>query len=285
MQLVDPAPDLKERLEQASLVDLYYYPVKSCAGQRLEQAQVVETGLLHDRELMVVDATNAEFLTQRELPRMALIKPQISGSHLTLNAPGMPALEMDLLLDGPEKGAKVWDDSCRTIDQGDEIARWFSEFLQYEARLVRMSPRFKRTLDSRYALSPDDTTNFADGFPFLLISQESLDDLNSRMAEALPMNRFRPNLVIAGSGIPFGEDQVRRIQIGEISFSIVKPCARCVTTTTDQQTAERGKEPLRTLATYRKAPKGVMFGQNLIHSGTGVLRVGDPVRVVEWPGK
>jgi uncharacterized protein YcbX len=145
-----------------------------------------------------------------------------------------------------------------------------------------MSPGFTRSVNPSYAVSESDQVGYADGFPFLLISEESLEDLNSRMAEPLPMNRFRPNIVIKGSGVPFIEDRIRQIKIGEIVFSIVKPCARCKITTTNQQTAEVGKEPLKTLATFRKVVRrGVMFGQNLIHENRGTLQVGDKVELLK----
>jgi uncharacterized protein YcbX len=274
-------PGLKTHLEQATVTGLFYYPIKSCGGWQVEEAELTETGLKHDRELMVVDPDN-HVLTQRELARMALIKPRIEGDYLRVEAPGMATLETLLIKEGPQKAAVIWDDTCQTVDQGDEVANWFSEFLNTEARLVRMAPDFKRTLDPKYSLSQQDHTNFADGYPLLLISEESLEDLNSRLHEPLPMNRFRPNLVIKGSGIPFTEDKLKRIQIGEVVLDIVKTCARCAITTTDQETTLRGKEPLRTLATYRRDAKGgVIFGQNVIHENTGTLRVGERLKVLE----
>ncbi len=231
---------------------------------------------------MLVEADSGEFLTQRELPRMALIHPKIEADRLSVEAPGMSRLEVPLVKSGPPQRVKVWTDECESIDQGTETANWFSEYLGLDCRLVRMSAAFTRTLNPRYALSPQDQVHFADGFPFLLISEESLADLNGRMDEPLPMNRFRPNIVISGSGLPFCEDEVKQVRMGEIAFSIVKPCARCKITTTDQITAQTAKEPLRTLATYRKAQNGgVMFGQNVIHQGQGVLRVGDGLKVLE----
>ncbi|HEY9015982.1 MAG TPA: MOSC domain-containing protein, partial [Gemmatimonadales bacterium] len=142
--------------------------------------------------------------------------------------------------------------------------------------LVHLPEQAKRLVDPVYA-PPGATVSFADAFPFLVISKESLADLNGRLAQPLPMNRFRPNLVIAGAGYPYAEDRWKQMRIGEITFSLVKPCSRCVITTTDQSTAERGKEPLRTLSRYRKVDGKAMFGQNAVHDRPGQLRVGDPV--------
>ncbi len=270
--------ELQQALGQAELSALYYYPIKSCAGKQAASVQVEPRGIRHDRELMLVEAGSGEFLTQRELPRMALIRPQIQAGRLLAEAPAAPDLDLLLTETGPVVAAKIWKDNCEAVDQGEEAARWFSLFLGLACRLVRLAPGFTRRVDPRYARSKQDQVGLADGFPFLLISQESLDNLNSRMAAPLPMNRFRPNLVIAGSGKPFLEDKISRLTIGAIGFEVVKPCARCVITTTDQQTAATAKEPLRTLATFRRGPRGqVMFGQNLIHENNGLLKIGDTI--------
>jgi uncharacterized protein YcbX len=186
-----------------------------------------------------------------------------------------------LLSRGERREVAIWRDRCDAIDQGDAAAEWASAFLGASCRLVRIADDTVRPVDRDFAVSEGDQVGFADGYPFLLTTEESLADLNDRMAQALPMDRFRPNIVISGFE-PFAEDDWRRIRIGEIAFAVVKPCARCPITTTDQATAKRGQEPLRTLATYRQVPgKGVMFGQNLIHESTGIIRVGDPVAPIE----
>jgi uncharacterized protein YcbX len=169
----------------------------------------------------------------------------------------------------------VWDDACSASWVGDRAAEWFSEFLGYPCTLVHMGERVVRPADPAFAPAGA-RVSFADGFPFLMISEESLVDLNSRLSDPLPMNRFRPNLVVAGGG-PFAEDTWKCLEIAGVRLRVVKPCARCVVTTTDQATAERGKEPLRTLATYRKVAGEVMFGQNVVHENTGWLRVGNTV--------
>jgi MOSC domain-containing protein len=259
---------------------LYRYPIKSCAGTRLEAGVVGRRGFAGDRALMLVDP-EGRFLTQRERPRLALIAPRLEGETLTIEAPGMPPLTVVATNDGPRAKVVVWRDRCAAIDQGDAAADWFGDFLGAPCRLARMDAAFVRRVDGRYARRPDDQTGFADGYPFLLISAASLDDLNGRLASPLAMNRFRPNIVVTGCP-PYAEDRWRRIRIGPVVFDLVKPCARCVITTTDQATAERGQEPLRTLATYRRRRDGkVLFGQNLVHEGEGVIRAGDAVEILE----
>lgn len=260
---------------------LYRYPIKSCAGTAVESVAVNARGVSHDRELMLVDARSGLFLTQRELPRMALIRPVIAEDVLRVEAPGVSPLRLPLLRRGDARDVVIWRDRCRAVDQGDEAAAWFGSFLGVECRLVRMAEDFRRRVDPAYETGPGDQVGFADGFPFLLISVESLADLNGRLPQPLPINRFRPNIVVRGSGVPFAEDGWRHISIGGIDFAVVKPCARCAITTTDQETAVVGKEPLATLAQFRRGERGVFFGQNLIHMGTGALHVGDAVRVLE----
>jgi uncharacterized protein YcbX len=264
----------------SAVTGLYYYPVKSCGGTALEWAEIGPRGILRDREFMVVEAATSEFVTQRELPRLALIRPSLVDDELRLVAPGMPDLAVGVVKEGCTHQTTVWRDTCAAVDQGDEVAAWLSDYLSAECRLVRMADDVVRKVDPSYAVSDRDNVGFADGYPLLLTSEESLADLNARLAAPLPMNRFRPNVVIAGSGVAFAEDQFRTIRVGEVVFHAVKRCARCVTTTVDQATAERGTEPLRTLATYRNIGHGVLFGQNLIHEGTGVIRRGDRVEVI-----
>jgi uncharacterized protein YcbX len=169
----------------------------------------------------------------------------------------------------------VWDDSCEATWVGERAAAWFTQFLGSACSLVHMAEQVVRPADPAFA-PPESRVSFADGFPFLLISEESLADLNGRLADPLPMNRFRPNLIVAG-GEPYAEDGWKEIQIGGVSLKVVKPCGRCVVTTTDQSTGERGQEPLRTLATYRRRDGLVMFGQNVVHERPGRLRLGDRV--------
>ena len=265
---------------EIAVTALYRYPIKSCAGTPLDRAELDPRGIRHDREYLIVAAATGHFLTQRELPRMALIHPAIDGDALRIAAPGMPTIAVRPLHEGEARQVTVWRDACPAVDQGPEVAAWLSAFLGTDCRLVRMADDHVRRVDPAYATSERDQVGFADGYPLLLISQESLADLNARLPEPLPMNRFRPNVVVAGGGAPYVEDGWRRLRIGPVDFAVVKACARCTITTTDQQTAERGKEPLRTLAKYRRGRRGVLFGQNLIHAAAGELRIGDGVTVV-----
>ncbi|HZS75619.1 MAG TPA: MOSC N-terminal beta barrel domain-containing protein [Ktedonobacteraceae bacterium] len=259
---------------------LYIYPIKSCAGIALDEAVIGARGFVHDRAFMLINL-EGHFLTQRAQPRMALIHPQLcrDGSY-AVQAPGMPELTFSARTTGVRRQVVIWKDTCEAVDQGDDIANWFSAFLGISCRLVAMPNDYIRKVNPHYAISEQNSVGFADGYPFLLISEASLADLNTRLPFPLPMNRFRPNIVVSGT-LPYAEDTWRVIRIGPLLFHIVKPCARCPIPTTDQETAQRGKEPLKTLATYRHAQKGVMFGQNLIHEGEGIVRVGTCVEVVK----
>ena len=259
---------------------LYRYPVKSCGGTSLPSATVGPRGIVGDRQWMVVDDTG-EFLTQREHHRMSLVRPHLTDDGLLeLSAPAMPPLTVTPAIRHDRVDVSIWNDRCVAIDEGPTVTEWLSAFLDVRCRLVRFPDDATRRVDPEYA-GPNDQVGFADGFSFLLASCASLDDLNHRLASPLPMNRFRPNIVVSG-GEAFQEDRWKRIRIDGIAFAVVKPCARCVTTTVDQQTGEASREPLRTLATFRNVPgRGVMFGQNLIHDQSGVLHVGAEVTVIE----
>ena len=264
--------------ESIRLSGLYVYPIKSCGGISLESAELDATGLRHDRRWMLVDETG-EFVSQRTAPRMALVSVSIGGESLTVRAPGMTDLEVPFDgEDGDTIGVEVWGDRQRGVPVGGEADRWFGRFLGGGYRLVRQAEDDVRPVDSVYATDAD-RASFADRFPFLLISEASLEDLNGRMESPLPMNRFRPNLVVRGCG-PYSEDGWAEARIGGTVFRVAEPCRRCAITMTDQNTAERAKEPLRTLATYRRySGGGVIFGRNLIHALPGTVRVGDAIEV------
>ncbi len=254
------------------------YPVKAAGGIACSSWEVDEFGLRYDRRWMVVDRLG-EFLSQRELPRLALLRTALLPDALCLRAPGLPELRVPLEPpEGPLLPVTVWAGTTEARSVGPAAADWLTRFLGVECRLVYMPDSVVRPVDRRYARSGE-RTSFTDGFPFLLVSEASLADLNRRLPAPLPMNRFRPNLVVDGCE-PFAEDGWRRLQLGPLELSVVKPCARCVVTTTDQETAERGLEPLRTLATYRKRNGKVLFGQNAIHRGTGRLGVGMPIELL-----
>ncbi len=256
---------------------VYVYPIKSCGGVSQGSAGLGATGLLHDRRWMLVDGTG-KFMSQRRHPRMALISPRITPDRLVVSAPGMPDLDVPLEGEAEERvDVEVWGDAQRGVPVGAEADRWFGRFLDFPCRLVRKPDDDVRPVDSAYARGGDQTS-FADGFPLLLISEASLEDLNARLESPVPMNRFRPNLVVRGCG-PYAEDGWGEIRVGRAVFRVAEPCPRCAITTVDQDSGERGKEPLRTLATYRKAEGEVWFGRNLIHTSLGTVRVGDPVEV------
>ena len=264
------------------LARLYVYPVKSCRGVALEESCLDAYGLAHDREWMLVDP-DGRFLTQREHPRMARIAPALTDEGLELRAPGISPLV--LLRDRSDRGlrkVRIWGDEVWAVDEGDEAAGWLSAALGIPCRLVRRDPEFMRRVPASYAISSEDRVGFADGFPLLLISQASLDDLNARLPRPVGMERFRPNLVIAGCD-PYEEDIWKVLRINEITLHAVKPCSRCTIPTVDPGTGERDPrgEPLRTLTRYRRGADGkVYLGQNLVHEPKeGRLRVGDRVRV------
>lgn len=258
---------------------LFVYPVKSLGGTELGVAEVEARGFRHDRRWMLVDGDGV-FLSQRRYPRMALASARVEGDLLVVQAPGMPALKSPR---SPENASitnvSVWGDAVEAVACGDEADRWFEKFLGVACRLVYMPDDVERAVDPGYA-RVGDQVGFADAFPFLFLSEASLDDLNARLDEPLPMNRFRPSIVIDGCG-PYDEDRWLGVRLGGIRFRAVKPCARCAITTVDQATGEKGKEPLRTLATYRQVDGKVLFGRNAIGDGTGTVRVGDFAEVVE----
>jgi uncharacterized protein YcbX len=257
---------------------LTIYPLKGGRGIPLEEVELDRLGPRDDRRWMVVDADDA-LVTQREVSRLCQVAARPDETGLRLNAPYAPPLSVPTPgPEGPTRRVRVWDDRVAALDAGDAAAEWFTNFLSLRSRLVFCPESTDRRTDPDYD-TIGGAVGFADGFPILLASEASLEALNQRLATPLPMNRFRPNVVVRGTG-PFAEDGWRRFEIGGLAFDAVKPCARCVVTTTDQDTGERGQEPLRTMATFRKRGFGVMFGVNVVHRGRGTLRVGDRVTVV-----
>ena len=263
-----------------TLSALHIYPIKACRGHAGQEAFVERRGLAHDRRLLIIDAQGIA-VTQRDNARLALVLPELDGESLGLSAPGMPVLNLPLTETGPMRSVTVWDDSgIQAVDQGEEVAGWFSTYLKDPVRLVRMTKNSIRPVSPKYAQRSDDQVSFADGYPILIASRESLDDLNTRLQTPIPMNRFRPNLVVAGCR-PFEEDTWKRIRIGEVEIGLVKPCSRCEVTTIDQAAAVRGKEPLTTLARFRRLEGSkVMFAMNAIPLNEGRLRVGEPVEIL-----
>lgn len=262
-----------------SVSDIYIYPVKSLAGIRMERWPVDNKGLLHDRKWMLVDADN-RFLSQRRLPKMALIKTRLTEEQLILSTPSGRHLTLPLTPDhGEPLEVEIWQDRCIAESVSHEADQWFSDFLQCECRLVYQPEQSIRAVDPSYA-KPGDQAAFSDGFPFLIISEASLRALNNAMQLNLSMMRFRPNLVIDGCEA-YAEDSWREIRINEIGFRLPKPCSRCSVPAIDPDTALSGKEPLQTLNRLRKWNNNVYFGQNALHDNLGELAVGDPVRVLK----
>ena len=260
---------------------MFIYPIKSLGGISVETISVTDRGFRYDRRYMLVDEHNI-FLTQREYPVMALLQTAIDGNDLLIYHKNSIDLKLRLPLipvhEGDVTRVQVWDDICEAICISPLADEWFSERIGISCRLVYMPETSRRQVDNRYALE-DEITSFADGYPVLMIGQSSLDDLNSRMQEVLPINRFRPNIVFTG-GRPFEEDTMEHFIINGIHCYAVKPCARCVITTTDQETGMTGKEPLKTLASYRRVNNEVWFGQNVLTKGSGFISVGDSIEVI-----
>ncbi|MFI0447754.1 MOSC domain-containing protein [Actinomadura sp. 6N118] len=243
------------------------FPIKSAGGTSVGEAELLATGLRYDREFMVI-RPDGRHLSQRELPGLALLRPSFDGVKLTVQA-GYSTLVYEPE-PGPVRDVSVHGQVCLGVDQGDEVAAWLGEVLGEDVRLVRFAGLrvVKRGASMMYG----------DGEPISVLSVESLDDLNGRLAKPLPMRRFRPNIVVEGLGA-YGEDAISRIRVGEVEIELIRPCGRCVIINTDQDTGRRGREPLRTLAGYRtssfEGSRAIMFGRLGVPRGVGTLRVGD----------
>jgi uncharacterized protein YcbX len=264
-----------------SVSQLFIYPIKSLHGIAIHSSNITDRGLQYDRRFLLIDENN-RFLTQREFPKMALLQTVIKDDLLLvfekdsfedkLILPLLPKPISENIL------VKIWDDDCEAQVISEEADSWFSKKLNMPCRLVYMPDSSERKVDSKYALN-NDITSFSDAYPILMIGQSSLDDLNSRLAEPLPINRFRPNIVFIGSAA-FEEDGMEHFHINRLDFFGVKPSARCVVITINQQTAIAGKEPLKTLATYRSKNNKVYFGQNILMKGEGKINVGDKIEII-----
>ena len=276
-------PDVTARIAR-----LFVYPVKSCAGVELTEAVVTETGLDLDRAWMVVDA-EGEFVSQRELPRMALVRPQLKHYEVVLRAPGMLALHLQIDAVEQPVRVRVWDDSVAAFDMGDVAAQWFSDFLGRKLRLVRFDPDHQRLSNKTWTGGIDAPNQFSDGFPVLIASEASLDELNGRLAaaghDAVGIERFRPNIVLAGVEAQ-DEDRLGEMRIacdgGDVVLRPVKPCARCPIPDIDPATSESSPTVSDMLQTYRRndvVDGAVTFGMNAIvlEGVDRTLRVGQPV--------
>ena len=267
-------------MSSLTLSEIWIYPVKSLGGIRLETATVRRKGLQFDRRWMLVDA-NGVALTQRVHPEMALFKPRIANEQLAIEyrKPGQSVSTAVVRLSsqpwGPALTAHVWEDQVHVHEVDPSISEWFSNLLNIRCRLVAFPEKNPRPVDTRYSVAGDHVS-LADAYPFMIIGQKSLDDLNGRLAEPVPMNRFRPNFVYTG-GSAFAEDTWKDISIGSLRFVAVKKCDRCVLTTVNQETGVKGIEPLKTLSGYRKAGNKVYFGQNMVALDEGSLSVGQRI--------
>lgn len=263
---------------------VFLYPVKSLRGFAVPAAEIDALGFVGDRRFLLVDANN-QFLTQRTLPRMTLIETALTATDLVLRAPHGGSCAVPLRAPAPAEilSVRIWkSEGLLAEDCGVEVAVWLSDFLRHPCRLVRIGEEFRRPVLKAKA-QPGDIVNFADACPFMILSEASLNDLNARLDTPLPLNRFRPSFMVDGCEA-FAEDTWTRFRIGAVNFRSAGPCIRCMITTTNQRTAERGKEPLRTLASYRREPPDstdVKFGQNIIHeTKSGTVRVGDAVNLL-----
>ena len=259
---------------QKRLSEIWVYPVKSLAGVRVQQAMVLEKGLTHDRRFMLVDTAN-RFITQREHPELALFTTAIVNDQIHIIHCKTKQIITLYLQPQPtsEFAATIWNDTVTVTEVDTAVSKWFSEHLKFACRLVYFPEKNTRPVDGAYALN-NEQVSLADGYPFLIIGQASLNDLNSRLPEPVEMRRFRPNFVFTG-GEPYEEDAWGKFSIGAVHFAGVKNCARCVLTTVDPATGVKGDEPLRTLSQYRKKNGKVFFGQNIVAVNRGIVNIGD----------
>lgn len=271
-------------MNSLTLTHIYIYPIKSLGGISLQSARVEERGLQYDRRWLLVDK-NGMFLTQREHPQMALLQVNVNNDVLEVSHKVKTISKLQIPISNDQSTgnivAHIWNDVVIAKHLSKTIDEWFSDALGFKCQLVQMDNNSDRQTDTKYTPEPKQVS-FADAYPFLIIGQESLNNLNSRLKEPLPMNRFRPNFVFSG-GDPFIEDTWRDFMIGSLKFKVVKPCARCVVTTVNQDTAEKGIEPLETLSKFRRIGNKVMFGMNVAGLGNGIVEVG--FRVVPLDGR
>ena len=272
--------------EKLTISELWIYPIKSLGGIQLQEAQLSPRGLQWDRRFMLLDA-EGNFLTQRQFAEMALLEVSLLPHALQVRhrQKALVPLQIPLKIDDPgaHVQAPIWDDYTLAWYVGAAYDQWFSEALDRPCRLVYMPDHSERTTTGKWS-QRQQKVSFADDYPMLLIGQGSLDDLNTRLEKAVPMNRFRPSVVVRGAA-PFAEDLWHEFWVGQLHFWAEKPCARCVVTTIAQETGKKGKEPLRTLSRYRQVNNKIMFGQNLLCDAEGTIRVGDVVEVKSYkPG-
>jgi len=266
-------------MSQLILSEIYIYPVKSLGGISLNSAIVEERGLKYDRRYLLVDENNV-FMTQRDFPQLALLKISFQENGFkVVNTKDNSHVVIPFEFDSKENiSVTIWDDVCKAVKLGNNFDGWFSNAINKKCSLVYMPENERRIVEKKY-INEEHIVSFADAYPFLIIGQSSLDDLNKRLDKPIPMNRFRTNFVFTG-GKPYEEDHWGDFKIGDLKFKAVKPCARCVITTTNQNTAERNVEPLKTLSDYRKINNKVMFGMNVVCNNAGKISIGDTINLL-----
>jgi len=260
---------------------LFIYPIKSLSGIARQTVEITGTGFKHDRRWMLVDEKHV-FISQRTHPQMVLLHTAETDTGFTVSKYNDDTLSINIPFSITlVKNIKVtiWDDVCDAIEVSDRHNEWFSEMLNIKCKLVYMPDDSKRMVDKQYARNGE-ITSFSDGYPMLMISEASLENLNSKLKHTLPINRFRPNIVFTG-GYAHIEDEMAAFAIDGINFLGVKPCSRCVITTINQRTAAKGTEPLTTLSRYRLKNNKIYFGQNVLHQQNGVIHVGDEIKIVK----
>ena len=271
-------------MENVSVSELYYYPIKSCGGIELSRGEVIAKGFQLDRHWMVTDE-NGLFITQRQKAQLALVRPEVGEESLIIKIKGRSdSVEIPFSDEGQSLEVEVWGNKYKAISDGKLASDFLSNHLGKKALLVHMASGQVREVDTEYG-----RLEFADSYPFLIVSESSLNDLNARISEndgrPIPINRFRPNIVLAGNE-PYEEDSWAKIKIGDLPFDLGEHAVRCITTTTNQETAERGKNPLKTLSAYRKVKigggkNGVIFGQRAVQNETGYIELGDKIEILE----
>lgn len=263
---------------------LLIYPIKSLRGISLSRAMVTDRGFLHDRSWMLVDDKN-KFLTLREFPKMALLQPILEKESLRIQSLEHQIEDLIIPFYAHEKtNAKVtiWNATCDAIRVGAKADQWFGEILNTQCKLVFMPESSVRPVDTTSGFAPEGKhTSFADAYPFMMLSEASMEDLNSRLSSPVSVSRFRPNIVFSG-GYPYQEDKIEDFTINQIRFTGLEDCARCQIPNVDPETGviSQDKEPLKTLASYRKQERNINFGRNVVHTGTGILTVGDEILLV-----
>jgi uncharacterized protein YcbX len=260
---------------------LFIYPVKSLGGVALPSARLTDRGFEYDRRWMIVDQDN-RFLSQREIPELSLLHASVKNNQLIITDSLDPGDSIEIPITeglGTMGRVMVWQDDCAAEFVSAAADSWLSRKLSASCRLVYMPESEKRKVDEWYALHKNDITSFSDAYPLMMIGQASLDDLNARLDIPLPVNRFRPNIVFSG-GSPYEEDTMAHMRLKGIDLYGAKLCARCAITTVDQAKGIKGKEPLKTLATYRMRDNNVYFGQNLLFNGLGEISIGDSFEVI-----